>query len=671
MRYRNNMKCKLWLIWFLFGIILCSSVSIADLSDMKSIDDNFYNAKRILDCSENYYRNNSEIHDGFWRVEEDFYVNYLYFGDYKTKWKYICINIDEMNCTNLTAYLNYYNSKNDNELLYTQEIVLNQGNNIIQTACKKFDFMGVFIFDAEGTVLHVDSIQLRQKKPIENIEIRFTKRFVILFLIYIVFSLLLKPLMQRIAFTKTMDYVLDKIVYVFAFINDNVARLMKKISERSKSVVRIGIFFLMICYFNLTSINVLFSSSSKYRALVLSIMIVSVALLATKKSKGTQNWNTPIVRWWLLFNICTLISDVLVKKRLMFQGIVLLFVFGLFIYVWNNHQKKEFLLRELFCAIHLYFIVMTMCCFLFRPDLFIRYQGTFSNPVTFGAYAAIIAIVAFVEILENIKGIKITKRIVFYVIEFIVALSFVWKTQARSALLPIVLVVLFSVWKYVIRTSGFRRKTVCVLTIILLMIGPIYMVVDYIVEMVPVKLNTIIMFPHDGYKLDDETVLKQNDEISLLDSSIVYAEEAEQTATNIRFFQKFRLNSLEAISSGRTLFWKGYLRQMNLVGHHHYAYVMGKNQHPHNSLIMIAYRYGVFSVIPYIFILLYAVLGTFCYMIKSTKAKTQYVDYPFYIVCLFLSISLLDVAEYMYSGFGWVLFNMIIGILFVKQTDND
>lgn len=665
------MKINVWLGWLIFGIILCSAISIAHLSGMKSVDSNFYNAKRILDCSENYYKNNSEINDGYWEINDEFYVNYLYFGDNKTKWKYFCINIDEMNCADLKAYLNYYNSKNDNELLYTQEIVLNQGNNVIKTACKKFDFMGVFIFDAEGTILHVDSIQLRQKKPIENIESRFAKRFGLLFLAYTVLSVLLRLFVKKNPFTKVIEGILRRLVSMFDFINNKVARVVENISEKKKHFVRIVIFCFMIIYFNLTSINVFFSSSSKYRALVLSVMLLFIAVLLSTKSTERQNWNTPIARCWLIFNACTLVSDIIVKKRLMFQGIVLLFVFGLLIYSWNNRNKKEVLIKEIFCAVHIYFVIMTIFCFMFRPDIFIRYQGTFSNPVTFGAYVAIITVVAYVEVLECLKDEKLTKKIIFYIVEFVIAVSFVWKTQARSALLPVVMVILVSVWKYVIRTPVFRKKVVCALGIILLVIGPLYMTIDYIVEIVPVKAGTIITFPNDGYKATDETVLKENNEMSDIGSNVVYADGLTNNTTNIRFFQKFKFNSLETLSSGRTLFWKGYLRQMNLFGHYHYAYVMGKKQHPHNSLMMIAYRYGVFSVIPYVFILGYALLGAFKYMVRDIAKRTRYADYPFYIVCVFLSISLLDVAEYMYSGFGWVLFNIMIGILFSKKTFNN
>lgn len=664
------MKISRLLNWLMIGLILCSAVAMAHLSGMSSIKDNFYKTKNVLDCSENYYKNNTEIKDGYWKIDTDQFVNYMYFGKNAIKWNYFCMNIDELNKSSIVAYLNYYNSENDMELLYTQEIKLTSGNNIISTECKKFDFIGVFIFDEQGTVLHVDSVQLRQSKPIANLTNRFLKRFICLFLAYVCISILLYPVIRKVPFIKVLDWIIEKLLCIFSFVNIKLYPIVGKFSDRTKKIIRIAIFVFILVYFNLTSVHLFFNTSSANRTLILSILLFIIAISLSTGHNKKQNWKIPLVRWWLVYNLCTILSDLVVKKRLMHQGIVLLFVFGFLIYCWNNQNTITELLHELFFAIHVYFGIMVVCCFLFRPDIYIRYQGTFSNPVTFGAYVSIISVVAFAEIMDNVKHEYFSKKILFFILEFLVAMSFVWKTQARSALLPVLFILILVFVKYLVHRGDYHRNFICMMTILVVMSLPVYLSVDYIIKTVPIKLNTTVTLEDDGYQPDDQSVLKSNGQsTSLLFTKRVYAASAElEKADNIRIFDKFSANSLETLTSGRTLFWKGYLRRMNLFGHYDYANVMGKKQHAHCSLFMIAYRYGVFTVIPYIFMLCYAFAEAFRYMMQDVTHKLRYVEYPFFIICVFLSISLLDVAEYLFSGFGWMLFNITIGVLFCKKS---
>lgn len=197
---------------------------------------------------------------------------------------------------------------------------------------------------------------------------------------------------------------------------------------------------------------------------------------------------------------------------------------------------------------------------------------------------------------------------------------------------------------------------------------PCYATLDYVLQTVPIELGTTVTFENDGYQPDNPAVLKETQDVSGRGMQNVYAEGLLNVESgSARILQKFKVDSLEAITSGRTLFWKGYLRRMNLVGHDRYAYVMGKRQHPHCSLVMIAYRYGVFSVIPYLFMLIYAFFYAFKRFMEKRITAARYIEYPIAVVVVFLSISLLDVAEYLYSGLGWLLFNISIGCLFCNS----
>ncbi len=661
------MKINKWLNWFLFGIILSVAISTANLTDADFFTEEFYKSKAVLDCSESYYRNTTEINDGLWKMDTDKFVNYLYFGPNNKKWKFFCIDIDHMKTDSMVAYLNYYNSQNDMELLYTQQITLSNGQNVIKTECRKFDFVGVFIFDQKGNEMYVNSIQLRQSKPVVDFMPRLMRRFLFVFIVYILATILLYPICRKIPVQRNFDKLIDKLVRLFGSINNVIYKGTSKISIVFLKAVRVIAFLFLIIYFNLTSIHVLFPLTNRSRVLVITIVLLVVAITLSNKESQIQDWKNPLVRYWLVYNICVIISDIIVKKGLMYQGWILLFLFGYIIYGWNNQGKISFI-KEILLAIHIYFIIVTICCCIFRPDIYLRYQGTFSNPVTFGAYVSIIASLALVELINCLKAEKLPKRIVFFCMEFLIAVSFIWKTQARSALLPILFLVCIYIWQYVVRTNVIRKQFIVTLLMGLIMCMPCYAALDYVLQTVPIELGTTVTFENDGYQPDNPAVLKETQDVSGRGMQSVYAEGLLNVECgSARILQKFKVDSLEVITSGRTLFWKGYLRRMNLVGHDKYAYVMGKRQHPHCSLVMIAYRYGVFSVIPYLFMLIYAFFYAFKYFMEKRITAARYIEYPIAVIAVFLSISLLDVAEYLYSGLGWLLFNISIGCLFCNS----
>ena len=78
--------------------------------------------------------------------------------------------------------------------------------------------------------------------------------------------------------------------------------------------------------------------------------------------------------------------------------------------------------------------------------------------------------------------------------------------------------------------------------------------------------------------------------------------------------------SLEKITSMRNLYWAAHLREMNLTGHAYKAKIWGGTRWPHNGVIAMMYRYGIFAGIPYTVMVGCCFFGGWRYLRRNTDS---------------------------------------------------
>ena len=76
----------------------------------------------------------------------------------------------------------------------------------------------------------------------------------------------------------------------------------------------------------------------------------------------------------------------------------------------------------------------------------------------------------------------------------------------------------------------------------------------------------------------------------------------------------------------RTLYYLDYIREMNLFGHYYHAKNWGDYIYPHNGVLEIMYRYGIFAGIPYVIM----VAVSFWYGFMYARKKSNYTAYKIF-----------------------------------------
>ena len=108
------------------------------------------------------------------------------------------------------------------------------------------------------------------------------------------------------------------------------------------------------------------------------------------------------------------------------------------------------------------------------------------------------------------------------------------------------------------------------------------------------------------------------------------------------------------------MIWKQYIRGLNLYGHAANAVYNGKKVLPYNGFLLIAYRYGIVTVIPYVVMIAEA----FCVCIKKIREKQAG-----YYVCLFsgmgyVLLNTIQNVEVPYVGLNWLWMALMLGYCF-------
>ena len=241
------------------------------------------------------------------------------------------------------------------------------------------------------------------------------------------------------------------------------------------------------------------------------------------------------------------------------------------------------------------------------------------------------------------------------------ALYMEWKTQSTFSiiLLPLILFAFFV--KSIHCDIRFKnRKFAGCLLLIVLLAFPVFLSADWSLRNVAVKYGTQIIFDNDLFK-----DVAQN--YYLPGTQVVYASGTEKS----RIAEKLGSSkNLDQLTSGRTQYYKVYLRNMNLLGHSGSAYFYGAKHQAHNALIMIAYRYGVFVVIPYFMLMVYF----FASAVKALWKNQEKIALWFlFVISWSVGIMMMcDNIEQPFRWICWVVYFVGMGYFFSERSiDNE
>ena len=655
---RDNYKTKKYdyiFAWLLIGFIFSFSVCLVILSESRSIT-NLYDVGKVYEIQDNIYRTaivrdkGHQESSGKVVLDQGFYEYGIGIEKSKNLYNYFCVQLRDLSTESIEWIIDFRKQK-DGKIKQSNNVSysLHDGMNIISVPQKSFNVIAIEVYGDNGSSFYIEKMQLRETKPVfegnRALEIMFVS-----YLIYLFISGIFILVWHKIGITFHLYRWIEVLQKIYFLIAKLFWKIMKRLplNQRRRNCLIIFSFVIMFLYNVWVEISQTYYTDFNSHLLIYLFLAWVIAILSIESTLKKVKWNNSLVWSWLFLWIMACISDAFISKYFRFIGYAMVFVIGFFVYVWNNMEKPEILTRNFVRAIHVFFILITLFCLLCRPEITgesaMRYAGISKNPSIFALYLGIIFSVTLGEIENSIKKGKEIKKILPYILEGCIVLVFCWKTQSVCPLLSIagISFVWFVRMINYTKQKNCRKILMSIIICAVVLVIPVYLSLDWGVKHIPQSLGTSVNF--EG----EQPIARRQF------GMVAYASDLKQKFDESRIGQKLGKASLSGILSGRDYYYRTYLRDMNLLGHKENPQMWGKRRLPHNAVLGIAHRYGIFTSVPYILMLVMVIIRTFRY----SKKETPYASVPFYVCLISIVMSMADNVEQPFvAALDWVVFN--------------
>lgn len=649
-------------VWFLIGIVFSFSICAIKLSNTVSLT-TLYNVGKVYDIHESAYRTPCKQTDGY--VEKSgkaVLSNGLFSYDItieggEKQWNYLCVELKD---ADMTVWTVYFIKEKNSKIIDSESIclTLSSGMNLVSIPKCSFNIIKIYVTGENDSSFCVKNMQLREKPPIFTVR-KALKIVAVSWLIYFLLSITALFAWKKTgAFIKAYEWIeLLQDVYIL------IAKQLKKITEKDFLFKRhkdgsITFLFVLIFIYNVwVEIYQIYYVKIKYHILFYSIIIIIIAILSMETQVARKKWTNSLVWSWLVLWIMACISDFLIPKELGFVGYAMIFSVGFLIFIWNNMKDPDILTRNFVRAVHIFLGLITLFCLLCRAENTggeMRYAGISKNPSIFALYLGMIYSVILAEIENLIRKREFLKKIIFYIIEGCIVLSFCWKSQSVCPLLCMIGIsfIWFVRMNAYTRKHKYRKRLASIVISVIILIAPTYLCIDWGINHIPQFLGSSVTF------IGEEPTAKRQY------GMVVYASDLKEKFDNSRIGQKFSNTTFSEMISGRDYYYRTYLRDMNLFGHSNNPKMWGKRRLPHNAVLGIAHRYGVFAVVPYILMLVMVIIRTFRYANKNVP----YAAVPFYVCLSAIMMSMADNVEQPFVWLPWIGLYLMMGVVFDDEA---
>lgn len=578
-------------------------------------------------------------------------------------WQTLVLELEDMNLESIEWQLEFYDEKG--VLTGRQRAVLFSGRNVIELGERTFSRMKICIYNCVGSTFSIQKMQfLEGTQVVEANEYRNV--VIIFFLLYFIIIRITEKLHRKYVRKQINFYIfISKLQDIYLRFG-NLMPNLKRIPNKYLSVSRRWLFMGMLYYMLVINNKDTYFNASFFprHILVFCLFLLGIVALSKEEKLQKQNWHLPYMEIWMVLWIMICVSDFIVKKRFTGWGWLMLLVVGFFFFIWQNMNNPRELFLDLIRAIEYFSLLNLIFCFIARPKLEgYSYCGIAWNPNIYIQYLMPMCVVSMAEILEWIEKEKRGKGWIFHLIMIIISGYFAWISQSRTGLATIaaVLLLFFGEFLFFLGKKKCQKKCWKVIAVCTVLIVPVSFVCNWSIQNIPQKFGTQVIFPRDDYKLEVEMPsLTLKAEAGILEN-----------IKNSRAVRKFiTASDMEMLTSGRSLYWNAYLRNMNFFGHPYQLEIWGKGRGEHSGFIIIAYRYGVFTLVPYLLYLGLTLWYAWKYL--RYKGKEQiYRFYPIGITVGMLCILLVENVERPFYSVSCLAFYLLPGVFLSGQQWNE
>lgn len=644
----------------LVGIVISMSGAAMLISGSTSLDA-FYDVGFVCDYPDTQYCNivresGQSDSNGRIQVEGGDYEIYLSslgtINNKDKKGNYLYMDISKMNREHINIIVELYKKDMSIPPVLCEEYKLIEGKNFLDISGNSFKGIRILVNGQEKTEFILNNVQVCEKKLFYSSK-KFWIDFVCIFFVYCIVCVILKICAKPFRGMKrfgNLYLIIEILQNVYINVGENLYSLVPDhVIKRRKSITTL-IFCIMMLYMTVMDNIKLYDKYYKYHMLFYAVALIAVAVINCSGRLSRMDWKSPLAFSWLLFWITVCLSDFKVTKQCQFLGYIGIFVLGFVVFVMNN-EKRQVIIRSFKDAIHIYYLLCLSFCVLFRPyTAGVRYLGFSWNPGIFAICLVTVLAVTLGEIDNYILGYMGKRKVFIHVLELGSVCCLIFLSQAAGPLLAAVMIMM--IWLVRCKClSIVHIKDLCIMISgIVLATAMIYCGVKY----VPLMVGHDIVMERDLYQAsaDIDSVLT------------VEAASVKSTLKNSRLYGKFEGLSLTKILSERNYYYKAYIRQMNLWGHFDKASAFGVKKLPHNALIGIAFRYGVFAWVPYFCMFAYAIVNLFVAIFENKENS-----FLAFSVCFTgVIMSMADNVEYPFMWCTWLGIYLMIGTVFKRNS---
>lgn len=580
-------------------------------------------------------------------------------------WNYFECKIDGISDSSTNCLISYYNK--DDILLSTSSIALQNGHNIISIPVCSFSKIAIKAFSGHELSFSISNIHLRKQYPLYTAN-NFVAYFLILSILFIIICIVFFHLYNKYCFWHNHN-LLSKLLRGYQACYHRLS-IHKPASQKLLSTMQILILCTLFLFLNYANLNSLFFDKNNHRfiMLILCFLIIILSLFSIPKSDPAKVviWKNPLVNCYFIFWIMTCISDFIVSKYLPFYGYIMISIMGFLFYIWSKSNTED-TMHILCSSIEIIYLLNIVYCFLFQPYTGYRYVGAYNNPNPYAFFLTICGIAIACQLEYYLKHKSIRKRTLFrYTIELCLLLFFLFLTQSVTSFFALTIAGLFWIirnFKYI--TSYYHHRLLHILFAFVICMPVITVCANWIVRNTPIQLAASNDF------------MTQYVSMPFHFGTTVNAATNDPALSSTRIFDKlFSSNSISTLLTGRNYYYMGYLRNMNLFGHYYRPTMYGlgnaAGSYAHNGFLSVAYTYGVYTVIPYFFMLFY--YGKYAFRYYKNNQNSRYAFFPLGIFIVFFIENLSDNVDTPFHWIVWFIFTFTMGLLFQnpeqKPTQN-
>lgn len=570
-------------------------------------------------------------------------------------WNYLTIYVKALNRDELPMTLVMYDSAY--QPIRETDCILQEGKNTFAVDVTETEYWRMQTEGQKGAAFRITGIQFSET----NISMNW-KAVVGIYLGILSGCLLVIYYIGKLSKRKNLriDWYLpiEGIQKIYLRVLTGVSNKMPVFSTEIRRKMRISMMVIMLSVLHFLEILVPFAVLAPPKRFFIGsvfILMLTLLLIEPKGKLHLCNWKNPVVLGWFYFAVFQCVSDLIVSKVFWGVGYSQLITFGLLFFIWANQKNKQEFLREIRIAVQINYGIVVLFCILFRPFTEgYAYSGYWLNPNTFGHHLVFVCIALMAGILEEFKKKRLSWALLGNIIGLLTAWNLIWKTQSRLAIIATALLCMLGIIQLLRMKNVKRMVTVFLIAFILAV--PVNMMWNWGLTNTALLLNTQKSFAGD--------VIVQMENSSIVTMQ-VNAQEPQEEKSQHKLIQKLQnVTSLDELTSGRISLYKGYLRKMNLFGHPWRENVNGVSNYAHNEWLNMAYRYGIFSVIPYILLWLGAL--KMAYLKYNNREEEAF--FGIGIVLVFMIVSMGDCTELPFRYFTWIISYMAVGNFFENQV---